>query len=163
MGKWLNAGDVLRNNAYLHPDKMGAKDLSRSLTFKEWNNRANRLANALLGLGLKPGDRFAAVAYNCVEWMEMYGAAAKAGLTIIPILFRLAPSEYHYICEHGEARAFIVAKEFVGGVDSIRDQLSIPRGNYLFFGDEKERKLPKYFTGVSRVVSQDMWLTARGV
>ena len=32
-----------------------------------------------------------------------------------------------------------------------------------FGEDEKERKLPKYFTGVSRVVSQDMWLTARGV
>lgn len=31
-----------------------------------------------------------------------------------------------------------------------------------FGEDEKERKLPKYFTGVSRVVSQDMWLTVRG-
>jgi fatty-acyl-CoA synthase len=137
MGKWLNAGDMLRNNAYLHPDKMGAKDLSRSLTFKEWNDRANRLANSLLGLGLKPGDRFAAIAYNCVEWMEMYAAAAKGGLTIIPILFRLTPTEYQYICEHGEAKAFIVAKEFVEGVESIRDQLSVPRGNYIFFGDKK--------------------------
>jgi len=137
MGKWLNAGDVLRNNAYLHPDKMGAKDLSRSLTFKEWNDRANRLANALLRLGLKPGDRLAAIAYNCVEWMEIYAAAAKAGLTIMPILFRLTPTEYQYICEHGEAKAFIVAKEFVEGVESIRDRLSVPRGNYIFFGDEK--------------------------
>jgi len=137
MGKWLNAGDVLRNNVYLHPDKMGAKDLSRSLTFKEWNDRANRLVNALLGLGLKPGDRFAAIAYNCLEWMEIYAAAAKGGLTIIPILFRWTPKEYQYICEHGEAKAFIVAKEFVEGVDSIRTQLPIPRGNYMFFGDEK--------------------------
>jgi fatty-acyl-CoA synthase len=137
MGKWLNAGDVLRNNAYLHPDKMGAEDLSRSLTFKQWNERCNRLGNALLGLGLQPGDRFAAIAYNCVQWMEMYGEAAKAGLTIIPVLFRLAPPEYQYICEHGEAKVFVVAKEFVEGVDSIRDQLPIPRDNYLFFGDEK--------------------------
>jgi fatty-acyl-CoA synthase len=137
MGKWPNAADVLRNNAYLYPDKMGAKDLNRSLTFKEWNERANRLANALLGLGLKPGDRFAAIAYNCVEWMEMYAAAAKGGLTIIPFLFRLTPTEYQYICQHGEAKALIVAKEFVEGVASIRDQLLIPRANYIFFGDEK--------------------------
>ena len=137
MGKWPNAADVLRNNAYLHPDKMGAKDLSRSLTFKEWNDRANRLANALLGLGLKPGDRFAAIAYNCVEWMEIYAAAAKGGLTVIPLLFRLTPKEYQYICEHGEAKAFIVAKEFVEGGDSIRGQLSIPSANYLFFGDDQ--------------------------
>jgi fatty-acyl-CoA synthase len=137
MGKWPNAADVLRNNAYLHPDKMGAKDLSRSLTFKEWDDRANRLANALLGSGLKPGDRFAAIAYNCVEWMEIYAAAAKGGLTIIPILFRLTPPEYQYICQHGEAKALITAKEFVEGVESIRDQLSIPPANYLFFGDDK--------------------------
>lgn len=136
MGKWLNAADILRNNAYLHPNKMGAKDLTRSLTFSEWNDRANRLANGLLGLGLKHGDRFAAIAYNCVEWMEMYAAAAKGGLTIIPLLFRLTPAEYQYICEHSKAKAFIVAKDFVEGVDSIRDNLAIPRQNYIFFGGE---------------------------
>jgi fatty-acyl-CoA synthase len=137
MKKWLNAADILRNNAYLHPDKMGAKDLNRTLTFKLWNERSNRLANALLGMGLKPGDAFAAIAYNCIEWMEMYAAAAKGGLTIIPILFRLTPTEYQYICEHGEAKALIVAKEFVEGVDLIRSQLSIPQNNYVYFGEEK--------------------------
>jgi fatty-acyl-CoA synthase len=137
MGKWLNAADMLRNNAFLHPDKMGVKDLSRSLTFKEWNERANRLANALLGMGLKPGDRFAALAYNCIEWMEMYAAAAKAGLTIIPLLFRLTPSEYEYICEHGEVKAFVVTREFLNGVESIRENISIPQANYIFFGDDK--------------------------
>ncbi len=137
MGQWLNAADTLRNNAYLHPDKIGAKDLNRSLTFKEWNNRANRLANALTGMGLKPGDRFAAIAYNCVEWMEMYAAAAKAGLTIIPLLFRLTPEEYAYICEHGDAKALISQKDFIEGVDSIRDNLPIPSKNYIYFGGEK--------------------------
>jgi len=135
--KWLNAADVLRNNAYLHPDKMGIKDLSRSLTYKEWNERANRLSNALLGLGLKPGDSFAAIAYNCVEWMEMYAAAAKGGLIIIPLLFRLTPTEIQYICEHGDVKALIISKEFVEAIDSIRSQLSIPQTNYIFFGDEK--------------------------
>jgi acyl-CoA synthetase (AMP-forming)/AMP-acid ligase II len=137
MGKWLNAGDVLRVNSYLHPNKVGAKDLSRSLTCKEWNDRANRLANVLLEMGLKPGDRFAAIAYNCVEWMEMYAAAAKGGFTIIPLLFRLTPAEYQYICEHGEAKALIVEKDFAEGVNSIRGQLSIPQKNYIFFGAEK--------------------------
>ena len=137
MHKWLNAADVLRNNSYLHPNKMGAKDLNRSLTFKEWNDRANRLANALLGMGLKPGDRFAAIAYNCVEWMEIYAAAAKGGLTFIPLLFRLTPAEYEYICEHGEAKALIAEKDFVEGVDSIRHRLSIPQKNYIFFGADK--------------------------
>ena len=51
--------------------------------------RAHRLANALLGLGLAKGDRVALLAYNCIEWMEMYAALAKAGLVGVPINFRL--------------------------------------------------------------------------
>ncbi|WP_428493666.1 AMP-binding protein [Rhodopila sp.] len=42
----------------------GARDLDRSLTFGQWNERSCRLANALLGIGLDKGDRFAMLAYN---------------------------------------------------------------------------------------------------
>ena len=151
MEKWLNAGDVLRNNASLYPEKLGVKDLDRSLTFKQWNDRANRLANALLGMGLKPGDRFAAIAYNCMEWMEMYAAAAKGGFTFIPLLFRLTPEEYQYICEHGDAKALIVQKDFVAGVDSIRNKLSIPEGNYILFG---ENKIPPGYKDYEEIIEK---------
>jgi hypothetical protein len=52
MGRLLQLGDILATNAYLFPDKVGARDLTRSLTFRAWNERACKLANALLGLGL---------------------------------------------------------------------------------------------------------------
>ena len=74
MSRWMHVGELLDMAAYLYPDKMGAKDLYRSLTFKEWNERCNRLANGLMDLGLKKGDKIAIIAYNCLEWMEIYGA-----------------------------------------------------------------------------------------
>jgi fatty-acyl-CoA synthase len=52
------------------------RDSRRSLTYAQWHARKNRLANALLGLGLAKGDRVALLAYNCVEWMEIYAALA---------------------------------------------------------------------------------------
>jgi fatty-acyl-CoA synthase len=64
----------------LSPDKIGARDLTRSLTFRGWNDRSCKLSNAFVGLGLKKGDRIAVLAYNCLEWMEIYVAVAKAGL-----------------------------------------------------------------------------------
>ena len=54
-------------NAYLSPDKLGARDLARSLTFRGWNDRSCKLANALVGLGFEKGDRIAVLAYNCLE------------------------------------------------------------------------------------------------
>ncbi|MFH1090583.1 MAG: AMP-binding protein [Pseudomonadota bacterium] len=135
MSRWLNAGEILRANAALFPDKMGAKDLKRSMTFRQWNERSCRLANALLGLGLEKGDRFAVLAYNCVEWMEIYAAAAKAGLVVVPLMFRLAPPEFEYILRDSGARAFIVEKPFVEGVDSIRVNLPDLK-SYIYLGQD---------------------------
>jgi len=133
----MPVGELLSMAAYLYPEKMGAKDLYRSLTFREWNERCNRLANGLLDMGLKKGDKVAVIAYNCLEWMEIYGALAKNGLIAVPIMFRLAPPEYNYILDNSESKAFIVAKEFVEGVNSIKDKLPrIPDSNYIFFGHE---------------------------
>src|SRR5262249_61079253 len=98
-----NVGEVLRFYAGTLPEKIGARDLDRAMTFREWNARSSRLANALLGLGLAKGDRVAVLAYNCIEWLEIYAATAKAGLIAVPIHFRLGAEEIRYIVENGEA------------------------------------------------------------
>ena len=94
------------------------------MTFRQWNERSCRLANALLGLGLAKGDRVAILAYNCVEWMEIYVALAKAGLVAVPINFRLVGSEIRYIVDDAEAWAFIVQDDLLDRVEEIRSDLS---------------------------------------
>ena len=76
----LDLGQMLTAHARLSPQRIGARDLDRSMTFHQWNARACRLANALLGIGLSKGDRVAVLAYNAVEWVEIYAAAAKSGI-----------------------------------------------------------------------------------
>src|SRR4030065_2627048 len=109
----MTAKDVLRVNAFKWPDKIGIKDLYKARTFKEWDDRSCRLANALADMGMKKGDRFAILAYNCVEWMEFYAAAAKGGFICVPLMFRLSAVEMEYNINHSECKVFIVQ----GGVD----------------------------------------------
>ena len=136
--KWMTAGTVLKMMAMQCPDKIGASDKFRRLTFKEWNDRSCRLANGLAGLGVKKGDRFAILAFNCIEWLEIYAASAKGGQVTVPIMFRLAPPEMEYVIKHSECKAFIVAKDFVEVVNSIRKNLpNIPKENFIYFGDDK--------------------------
>jgi acyl-CoA synthetase (AMP-forming)/AMP-acid ligase II len=130
-------GEVLRLNAHAFPDKAGARDLARTLTFAAWNARACRLANALLGLGLAKGDRIAVLAYNALEWLEIYAAVAKAGLVAVPINFRLLAPEIRYIVENCGARACIVQDELVPRIDEVRGDLAIAAGNYIMFGDAR--------------------------
>ena len=128
-------------NACLSPDKVGARDLTRSLTFREWNDRSCKLANALLGLGLEKGDRVAVLAYNCLEWMEIYAAVAKAGLVVVPINFRLIGSEVQYIVENSEAEAVIVQDDLLDRVETIRVEHLIAEDKYIHFGG---RRPPDY-------------------
>ena len=130
----LNLGEVLTTNARLYPERIGAADLERRMTFREWNARACRLANALRGLGLEKGDRVAVLAYNRVEWLEIYAAAAKAGLIAVPINFRLVGGEIVYIATDCGARAFIVEDALLGAVEEIRDALPVEPGRYVHFG-----------------------------
>lgn len=127
-------GEALSLNAHLYPHKAGARDLSRSMTFRQWNERSCRLANGLLGLGLRKGDRIAILAYNCMEWMEIYAASAKAGLVMVPINFRLLGDDIRYIVDNSEANAFVVQHDLVDRVHGIRADLSVPAGNYVHFG-----------------------------
>jgi fatty-acyl-CoA synthase len=134
MSQLLNVGESVSVSAALYPDKIGARDSTRALTFHQWNERACRLANALCGLGLQQGDRVAILAYNCVEWLELYVAVAKAGLVAVPINFRLVGPEIKYIAENCEARAFVVQDKLRDRVDEIRPDLGIAATRYIHFG-----------------------------
>ncbi len=122
----LTIGQMLSAQARLQPDKVAARDLERSMTYRDWNSRACCLANALLGLGLAKGDRVAVLAYNRVEWAEIYAATAKAGLVAVPINFRLTGPEAQYILEHSDAAAVIVEDSLLPVIEEVRVRFDTP-------------------------------------
>ena len=130
----LTLGEVLTAHARLDPDRIGVLDLERAMSFRLWNQRACRLANALLGLGLKKGDRVAVLGYNAIEWAEIYAATAKAGLVAVPVNFRLVGPEVRYIAENADVSAVIVQDELVGVIDEIRADLPCPASRFIRFG-----------------------------
>ncbi len=131
----LNLGEIVAAHARLTPGKIGTRDSRRALTFGEWNARACKLANALRNLGVRKGDTVALLAYNRVEWMEIYIALAKAGIVAVPINFRLVTPEIRYIAEHSAARAIIVQDDLVPQVASLRGTLPIADEAWIHIGD----------------------------
>src|ERR1700761_3545903 len=124
---------MLSVHSRITPNNVGARDLERSMTFSQWNERSCRLANALLGLGLAKGDRVAVLAYNCVEWCEIFAATAKAGLVALPINFRLVGKEVEFIVDNAEASALIVQDELAGMVEEICGALPIKADRFISF------------------------------
>ena len=134
MTRLTNVGETLALHARLFPDKIGASDLERKMTFRLWHSRACRLANALAGIGLRKGDRLCVLAYNCVEWLEIYAAAALAGSSLCRSIFALTGQEARYIVDDCEARALIVQDELLGVIESVRAELPVPAANFIHFG-----------------------------
>ena len=134
MSQLLTLAESVAAHARVRPHKIGARDSKRALTYAQWDERASRLANALLALGLVKGDRVALLAYNAIEWLEIYVAVARAGLVAVPINFRLVGPEVAYIVEHCEARAFIVQEDLRGLIERIRGELPIDADRYVLFG-----------------------------
>jgi acyl-CoA synthetase (AMP-forming)/AMP-acid ligase II len=136
MASWLNLGQNLKVNAKKFPNTVALKDRHRSFTYPETNLRVNRLAHSLLALGLQKGDKIAVLLENSIEIVEIFLAAAKTGLVIVPINFRLVAREVAYIVDNSDAKALVVHDEFAPTIDPIRDQLTaIPPQNYVVVGE----------------------------
>lgn len=123
MSGFPNLGGAIAANAHRYPDRVGARDLHRALTYREWNARSNRLANALLGMGLSRGDRVAVLSHNRLEWLEIYAAGAKAGLVTVPVNFRLVASEIGYILADAGVGAVIVHEDLLGVIEELKPDL----------------------------------------
>ncbi|HET9823564.1 MAG TPA: AMP-binding protein [Burkholderiaceae bacterium] len=134
MSLLLTLSESVAAHARTRPHKVGARDSRRALTYAQWDERASRLANGLLALGLEKGDRVALLAYNALEWLEIYVALARAGLVAVPVNFRLAPPEVAYIVQHAEARAVIVQEELRAVIEHVRGELPVEAGRCVLFG-----------------------------
>lgn len=137
VSKWMHTGTVLKMNAINYPEKLGCQDKNNSFTFKQWNERSCRLANALTKKGIGHQDRFAILAYNRVEWMDIYVSCAKGGQVMVPLMFRLAPPDFEYIINHSGSKALIVEGPFIEAINGIRDKLPISKENYIYLGEGK--------------------------
>ena len=133
----LTLDAMLRTHARLQPERIGARDLERALTFRQWNARACRLAHALAGLGLVRGDRVAVLAFNRVEWAEIYMACAKGGFVAVPINFRLVGTEIRFILEDSGAAAILVEDALRGAVETIRDELDLLADRFVLIGGSR--------------------------
>ena len=157
MAVWLNIGEMLRVNAFKFPDKMAVKGIAvrggfNELSFAQYNEKACRLANAWLDMGLKKGDRIAVLLYNVVEYMEIYAAAAKAGLVIVPINFRWVGPEIEYVVNNSESRAFICSEEFLEEVESVRGNFEgVAAGRFMFIGPAG--KTPEGYVNYDEIIA----------
>ncbi len=117
--------DLLAAHASANPDKLAVIDdrpghALVAWSFAELNRQANRLGNALLGLGVRPGETVLWCGMNSTGVVRMMHAARKAGVTSVPLNYRLTPEEAAYIVDDSDAVAVYADAEFAAHFAQVR-------------------------------------------
>ena len=106
------------------------------LTYLELNERANQLANVLLGMGVVPGDsKVVWCGQNSIGLVVMINAARKLGVTAVPLNYRLSDEEAAYVTDHCDATIVYVDAEFAPMFTRIRGELPKVEHYLVFDGD----------------------------
>jgi acyl-CoA synthetase (AMP-forming)/AMP-acid ligase II len=122
----LTCGDLIKRGSALYGTQAALLFEGRQFTFAEQAARMFRLANALLGNGLKKQERVAVLARNCSEYIEIFGACEIAGFVAINLNVRLSDAELATICQDSQPSAMICSKDFLAQARALAAQLSTP-------------------------------------
>jgi acyl-CoA synthetase (AMP-forming)/AMP-acid ligase II len=117
--------DYLEFHARETPEKAYAQFDGSTLSYRDANRRANRIAHALVKSGLESGDRFGYLSKNSTDFALMYFGASKVGVVPVPLNYRLAPREWLYILNDAGSRMLIGQAEFVDGINRVRNELAV--------------------------------------
>jgi acyl-CoA synthetase (AMP-forming)/AMP-acid ligase II len=132
----MNIGSLLPRHARYRPNHPAIVFKNNRFTFREFNLRVNRLANALLGLGLSKGDKIATILPNCLELLEVYWAVAKIGAVVVPLSTLTRGKGLVNLLRDSDVSAVVTNLDFVPEVDAIKQSLGQIRSDrYLVTGD----------------------------
>jgi len=114
---------IPRKHARLDPDFECLVFEEHRLTWKQLDERVDRLVGGLVSLGLKPGEHVAILAQNSHRFVEFYYACSRGGFVAVPLNWRLSDDELNYIIGHSETRALMVGEEYLETISRIRPEL----------------------------------------
>jgi len=140
---------ILERNARMYRNEVAlievrhSQGFRREITWKEFNDKANRLANALAERGVEKGDRVLHWMRNSIDWLIIFFGIAKAGAWVVPLNYRFLGRDIQYCTDVAEPRAFIMEEAFAERIENIRDELTTVR-NFISIGQETPAGMENY-------------------
>jgi acyl-CoA synthetase (AMP-forming)/AMP-acid ligase II len=131
--------EILARNARMYGDEIAlverepAKNLRKQITWREFDDRANKVANALMARGIRKGDKVIHLMMNCLEWLPVYFGILRTGAWAVPLNFRFTGEDIRYCAEIAEAKAVVFGEEFVERVNKIKGDLKTIQ-EFIFLG-----------------------------
>jgi len=155
-------------NAKKYPDKeylierTPSKDLRRVLTWKEFNEESNKVANYLQReLGVKKGDFVMHLQMNSLEWIVTFYAILKTGAVAIPLNYRFASADIKYVYDSFTPKVLIVGDGFMPKVQPIQKEMPDIK-SYICIGPDAPADMIPYGEVIKNGDAEDLLVDVDG-
>jgi len=119
----MNLADVMELQAFRIPDKHALVIAEKAYSYGMINRQANRVANALLSLGIRKGDHVALWLPNCLEFVTTFYGILKIGAVALPMNVLFKAREMEFLLSNSASRAIIMHAEGLPILNEIRPGL----------------------------------------
>jgi long-chain acyl-CoA synthetase len=126
----MNLIDVIAKFARMSPQSAvfvevrPLSGLRQQITWQEFHDRTNRIANSLFQKGVQRGNKVFLLGRNSIRWLEVYFAVLKTGAWAVPLNFRFTNEDILYCAGVAEPSAFFFDEEYGERVNSLREKLN---------------------------------------
>ena len=138
-------GQVLEETANRFPTTQAVKyiEMEFDKTYYDFNQKVDRIAKGLLGMGFKKGDHVAVWATNYPQWLVLFFATAKIGVILVTVNTNYKANELEYLLKQSESRALFIC-DGLKDIDCEKTIYSIcPEIKTSLKGKLESEKLPK--------------------
>jgi acyl-CoA synthetase (AMP-forming)/AMP-acid ligase II len=150
----MNTTEFLYIATAICPDRRFIVFEGKPLSFTRFNERVNRLANALQELGVQKGDRVGMLQVNCPQYVETYFAAAKLGAIFVPLNFRAKSDELAFMIENAGIGVLLTGVRYF---DMIKERLpQLPSVSTCINIDVRQDENPFYEDLIASAVSDEI-------
>jgi acyl-CoA synthetase (AMP-forming)/AMP-acid ligase II len=130
----LTFDGFLRHWAVERPDRAALREDDRQYSYAELEEHTAKIASMLMSTGLQKGDRIAWIGKNSDLYFSLFYGAARIGVVVVPIGWRLAPAEWSYIINDTRAKFLFTGRGFEGAGDALAGQ--VPHLDRIIAEDE---------------------------
>ena len=116
----------------------------RSLTYRQFDERVNMVANALLDTGIKKGDFVLHFMRNRIEWLEAYFGIIRIGAIVVPLNFRFTSSDVKCAVDVVQPRLIIIEDKLTDTIAPIHSSLSTVIKDYICVGENVPKGMKNY-------------------
>ena len=151
----MNISEMLARNARVFPEKIAliervpSKNLRTQVTWSQFEERVNRIANALFARGVRKGEIVIQWMMNSINWLEAYFGIVRVGALAAPLNFRFTGKDFKYCVDVAEPKAVILDEQFADKAEALRHPL-LPPDRFIVNGE----KVPEGMESLENVMAQ---------